>query len=92
MKKVFRGLKGISVAALVSTLLLSLSVSANMSESGVGSVDFSKSMTKSDVRDTIAVTPFETKQPTIVADGCWIYIGGYWIRVCNHDEPLINRI
>jgi len=34
----------------------------------------------------------EAAEPIIVADSCWVYIGGYYIYICNHDEAPVKTL
>lgn len=96
MKQAISNIIGISGIALIGILLLPLGVSAAIP----GNIDETANTGKAttiypgntgDIQTSNAVVE-ENSQPEILADSCWIYIGGIYIYICNHDEVPINKI
>ena len=94
MKQIIRGLRGFTGAVLISTLLLSLSVSAAIPGNIDGSIHAGKTtiLTMENANGAQPAVSGEAAEPIIVADSCWIYIGGIWIYVCNHDEAPVKTL
>jgi len=94
MKQVIRNVAGISGIALISTLLLPLGVSAAVNGRSDKSADIEKAttITIESASESQSAKSEATSQPMIMANPCWIYLGGTWIYICNHDEVPVDKI
>ena len=92
MKQAIRN-AGVLGITLISTLLLPLGVSAAISGNIDQSAVIGKAITipTENANDAQSAKSEGTIQPMIVADPCWIYLGGRWFYICNHDEAPVNK-